>query len=683
MGSLCRKCRIQFRPESIATNPQQGAAYEVVQHEISGGPVMSLDLTRFIPKHRILIDTCALMDQTGRAWVEFVLWPELKRSGRRLVVPERVYAELVKLSSASEPARAASAEGGRRLVDEMRAGGCADVFGDAGDPFADAVIASVVTRYRTKFDMLVITQDSGLAQLLTQVRDSDAITSRHDLTVARIGSGGIEAWVAPRGTRAKTAASGWRQGAAPPGLGPSPRTTPQAQAGFPRPSGKVAASKGTVTVSSLPGAGDQVRTEAGGTVTLGKELASGGEGTVYFAGQSKVAKIYKASRLSALTLAKLKLMTSNPVGVEGVCWPQSLLYNGKREPVGYLMPQAVGFPLDTSVFKKPLLLKKLPNWKRIDLVRLAIRVAEIVDGLHRQNVILGDINPNNILVTPDGRVTFVDLDSAQVADYPCPVGMVNFTRPQHHGKDFDSYLRDFDDDRFALAVMLFMILVPGKPPFSHAGGGEPGENIRKKNFPYPVGDKSASGMPDGPWRFIWSHLSRRLKEAFSEAFTEDKLRSPAQWIEVLRMYEQAIEKGFMDPEQGNDIFPNRGKRLSAEVQNRFNIQQEEMVGFSCQSCGKTFEIRRSVLERYANPPKRCPDCRKAAKLQEQLGGSTSGPDTSSTTRYADKGNSRVTRPTLPPTSTPPHYPSRPNVTQPYSDPSDGGLLLTLLRKLLG
>lgn len=146
--------------------------------------------------------------------------------------------------------------------------------------------------------------------------------------------------------------------------------------------------------------------------------------------------------------------------------------------------------------------------------------------------------------------------------------------------------------------------------------------------------QNANGMPDGPWRFIWSHLSRRVKVAFSEAFTEDKLRSPSEWIEVLRMYEHSIENGFMDLEQGNDIFPDRGKRLSAEVQDRFNIRQEEMVGFICQSCGKAFEIRRSVLERYANPPKRCPDCRKAAKLQEQLGVSDLGPSPSSTTRYA-------------------------------------------------
>lgn len=73
---------------------------------------MSLDLARFLPKHRILIDTCTLMDQFGRAWAEFVLWPELNRNDRRLALPERVYSELVKLSSVSDPACAGSAEGG-------------------------------------------------------------------------------------------------------------------------------------------------------------------------------------------------------------------------------------------------------------------------------------------------------------------------------------------------------------------------------------------------------------------------------------------------------------------------------------------------------------------------------------------------------------------------------------------
>jgi len=597
------------------------------------------------------------MDPTGNAWLEFVLWPKLKNADRRLVIPERVYAELAKLSSDSDPTRAELAKKGKRLVDAMLVNNCANVFGNTDDPFADAVITSVVTRYRTKFDMLVITQDSGLAQILTQIRDSDAIRSRCDLTIARISSRGLEKWQAPRGTRAKRSASEAVRRSAP--TSSRRQTTPTANAKFPPPSGRLATFTGAVSVSFIPQAGDQVHTEAGEEIRLGKALASGGEGIVYLAGQGKVAKIYKSGRLTALNLAKLKLMTTASLDVEGICWPESLLYNEKREPIGYLMPEAKGFPLDTSVFKKPLLQKKLPSWKRVDLVRLAIRVAEIVDGLHDQNVILGDINPNNILVTPNGMVTFVDLDSAQIGDFPCPVGMVNFTRSEHHGKSFESYLRDLDDDRFALAVMLFMILVPGKPPYSHTGGGDPGENIRKKNFPYPLGGKNASGMPDGPWRFIWSHLSYRVKEAFYETFTKDRLYQPEQWVAILRKYEWAIEKGGMDSEQGNEIFPNRGKRLSEEVQKQHNIQQEEMIGFICQSCGKSFEIRRSVLEKFSNPPKRCPDCRKAARLQEST--RATQPSSSAPSQAMNTRRPRTARgipPSTPPPSSSPHSPNR-------------------------
>src|ERR1700761_5430514 len=107
-----------------------------------------------------------------------------------------------------------------------------------------------------------------------------------------------------------------------------------------------------------------------------------------------------------------------------------------------------------------------------------------------------------------------------------------------------------------------------------------------------------------------------------------------------------------------------------------------MVGFSCQSCGKSFEYPRSVLERYANPPKRCPDCRKAAKLREQSGSSSAQePSNAATPGYAPKAGSR--RAHLMPPPTPPRYPSTPTFNQTYNAPNAGGFLLSLFRKLLG
>lgn len=638
---------------------------------------------QFIPKHRIIIDTCSLMDPVGREYVATGLAPLLRQASRKLVIPERVWAELQRLSVCGDGDRERLARAAKTLVERLRAEGCADIFGDAGDPFADAVIASVVTRNRTKMDMLVITQDSALARLLLNIRNADAIDSRFDLTVARISPSGLEAWQASGAPRARTErrASGTHT--------PRPQTRPAA---FALPTRIVAGTPQPIRVSSIPGEGQPVVTEAGAAFTLGRALANGGEGTIHDVGGGKVAKIYKAERLTDRTLAKLKIMTGKPVAIDGVCWPEAVLYNARREPVGYVMPRAEGISLDTSVFKKPLLLKKLPAWKRVDLVRVAIRVAEIVGELHGRNVILGDINQGNILVKPDGTVTFVDLDSAQIEGYPCPVGMINFTRPERHGQDYSTYLRDFDDDRFALAVMLFMILVPGKPPYSHAGGGDPGENIRKRHFPYPFGRRGGGGVPDGPWRFIWSHFSHKVKEAFHRAFAEGALMQPAEWIKILKTYEGAITRGKMDPDQGNEIFPTRSKRLSAEVQSLFNIRQEERVEFSCRTCSKPFEMPRSRAARLGHTPDQCPDCVKAERLQRQAGSvDTVAPAPQKPAQWSPAGAHRPTTGTQnrprPHVSPPPHVPPawtpgpRPPSSPPPRQAPEEGLLFKLIRKL--
>jgi serine/threonine protein kinase len=373
-----------------------------------------------------------------------------------------------------------------------------------------------------------------------------------------------------------------------------------------------------VPVTSIPSEGDRVLLADATWVFLGKRLAHGGEGVIFAVQGGKVAKIYRPGRFSVMTLEKLRLMSAAKVAVDGACWPDALLHNERGEPVGFLMLEAAGFPLSTSVFVKPLLEKKLPKWTRTNLVRLAIRVAETVGALHRHGLVVGDINPNNILITPDGRVTLVDLDSAQVGDMPCLVGMASFTRPQRQGQPYASYLREREDDYFALSTLIFMILMPGKSPYSHAGGADPAENVRKRHFPYRTQSRAASGVPDGPWRYMWSHLSFRVKKAFEEAFMHDRPPSPRDWIEHLRAYEKALGAGRMDPEQGDVIFPTRFKRLSKDVEERYGIELESLVQVPCSNCSKLFDLSEEATRRHKVPV--CPECLsdRRAKDQEEV-----------------------------------------------------------------
>lgn len=138
------------------------------------------------------------------------------------------------------------------------------------------------------------------------------------------------------------------------------------------------------------------------------------------------------------------------------------------------MRQAHGRELQRCVFQPQLLKRYFPNWTKQDTVTLCITILKKLKYLHDRNVILGDINPNNILVVSPTEVYFVDTDSYQIEGFPCPVGTINFTAPEIQRKDFSTFLRTIGNERFAVATLLFMIMLPGKPPVLPAGRRKPG-----------------------------------------------------------------------------------------------------------------------------------------------------------------------------------------------------------------
>ncbi len=329
-----------------------------------------------------------------------------------------------------------------------------------------------------------------------------------------------------------------------------------------------------------------------------------------------MAKIYKSGKLTDHTLAKLERMCGAPCVDPALCWPKALLRNAQGEPVGYLMPRAGGYPLARSVFIRPLLSQHFPDWRRRDLVTTAMSVATAIGRLHAANMILGDINAENILVRADATISLVDLDSAQVEGYPCPVGTPDFTRAVHQGKPYTSYLRTAEDDRFALAVMLFKILLPGKHPFSHAGGEGPAANIRAGRFPYPLDGRGGQDVPNGPWRNIWGHLNKPTRTAFGECFADGALKTAEEWTAILRRYRESIERGYMDAEWGDALFPERARVFSEDQQRSLGITQKQRRDFRCATCARPFQETLDWLATHPDPTD-CGDCRQAKRLHAQ------------------------------------------------------------------
>lgn len=297
------------------------------------------------------------------------------------------------------------------------------------------------------------------------------------------------------------------------------------------------------------------------TIILKEEINKGGEGTVYLVDEGTVAKIYHPKSLTVEKEAKIKALLSKKIRFDGICAPLESLYDNKAKFIGYLMPKAdaeKGFELQTCIFNPALLKNKLPNWTRLNLANLSITILEKIKYLHQNGIIIGDINPFNILIKDDKTVFFVDVDSYQVDNFPCPVGTVHFTAPEIQNiESFNKLIRTEEHEYFAVATLLFMIFLSGKTPYSFQGGGNMKENITSMNFSYPLGDEDNYMAPQGMWEFIWSELSYEVRKAFYTVFKENLRLSIEDWLNILNIYLEDLQQGVYP----TAIFPNSTEKI--------------------------------------------------------------------------------------------------------------------------
>lgn len=266
--------------------------------------------------------------------------------------------------------------------------------------------------------------------------------------------------------------------------------------------------------------------------------------------------------------------------IDGVCWPEELLYNQKDQFVGYLMSEAKGHQLQTSVMLPKVIQDKFPSWNRKELVELCISILRIIEQLHQRNIIIGDLNPRNILVSNYDKVYFIDCDSFQIGPYPCPVGTPHFTPREIQGKNYSQFLRTKEHDMFAVTTLIFMILFLGKPPYSCKGGESPVNNIKSGNFPYKFGNEKGEKAPDGPWKFIWNNIPRKMKEIFWNCFSDNKKPSIRDLNKNLDLYKSYFGKKWTS----NELLPTKNKTINRYIQKKYknnnkNENEENSYGF--------------------------------------------------------------------------------------------------------
>jgi DNA-binding helix-hairpin-helix protein with protein kinase domain/Tfp pilus assembly protein PilF len=288
-------------------------------------------------------------------------------------------------------------------------------------------------------------------------------------------------------------------------------------------------------------------------VRLGRRIGTGAEGEVYEIQDKSdlVAKVYhepppaeKAEKLVVLSrLGNERLFNIS-------AWPVSTLRDAPNgEVVGFVMKKISQAEEVHALHSPKSRLQKFPEASWTFLIYVAANIARAVAAIHEHGLVIGDVNPKNILVTRKATVYLLDVDSFQVSaegkTYRCEGGFPEYTPPELQGVAFRDVDRAQEHDCFGLAVVIFQLLFMGRHPFSgrYLGAGEmPLERaIREYRFAYGV-DAEARKMRQPPGTLALESMPSLFVELFRRAFLSADRPRAREWIEPLEALAKALKK---------------------------------------------------------------------------------------------------------------------------------------------
>lgn len=292
------------------------------------------------------------------------------------------------------------------------------------------------------------------------------------------------------------------------------------------------------------------------------EVYSLNAGTELYKPDKLVAKIYHKPP-SNIQVEKLELLLKKrkegKLPVQGVCFPVHILYSGygqKKLCIGYLMKRFYGDTLLNTVFQ-PHRIETMLHWTRVDICAFAETLLRRFIDLHKVGIIVGDINPKNVLVSYDpNNLAIIDTDSFQIDGYPCPVHFLGFDPPRLLNEtDFSTVMRTHEDEDYSITVLLFEIFLIGKHPYARSDEGILEEYIRKREFVFPVGYDDNKLIPKGVYQMIWYNLPYEMRVAFYNAFHYGKLLPLSKWLPIIENYKKDLLQNWYP----NDVFSENVK----------------------------------------------------------------------------------------------------------------------------
>ena len=425
-------------------------------------------------------------------------------------------------------------------------------------------------------------------------------------------------------------------------------------------------SKNINPVKIVPIAGKKTITRNSRTSIILKEAVMTDHSSITYStyNSNYFAKIYTANALQLdFWENKAKRMLQNIVEIPGVCWPIDILDDSDGNFVGVLLPASKGVQLTKSVFKGTTGLSQyFSDWNKKDLCELTITILNKIIQIHRLGLFFGCFNPATIYINNASEVYFVDTDGWQIEGFPAISKNQTFMPPELLRENKSELFYTIDQENYQIAVLSFMLMMPGKFPYSKNKGSDECEGIKNMLFPFSVGGgmrrSSESERPSGVWRIVWDHLPYRMCDGFYNTFhSNGKYSNPGMRLKVqdwLKMVEEFYENLTASPKTDSiHIFPRTYRRdvkrnfVKCEVcgqehpdfyfLHKIRIQQQVIniwdkgyrvclpcandqsnISFKCQCCGREFfytnktkivhEIGKKDFD--WNEQRWCRDCKK-------------------------------------------------------------------------
>lgn len=260
----------------------------------------------------------------------------------------------------------------------------------------------------------------------------------------------------------------------------------------------------------------------------------GGEAFVYEASDGSFAKVFH-SNIDLDYKKEVVTKLQNIAFSNSIVKPLDSLYDDRKNFIGYSMERKEGVELGKLFLTK--ITDYFPTYNLIDTVDLAISIVKIFEEIKQNSIVVGDVNPRNILIKNKNTVFLIDCDSFQI-NKPSPAYMEEYRRPKYRNKNILSYRRNYKDDCFAVATIVFQLFHYGLMPY----GGTDEQSLLESKYIF------HSYYPDKylvkKEVLIRAHnrLSSDLKKIFRDIFSLDKTVVISTLRKHLQTYKQILIK---------------------------------------------------------------------------------------------------------------------------------------------